>query len=65
MPLPGTARTFRHRFVQSMAQWAIAIVLAPTLAPGAHAQTTDWPTRAVTMVIGFAAGGKVTCWPVS
>jgi tripartite-type tricarboxylate transporter receptor subunit TctC len=58
MALPGTARTFRHRFVQRMAQWAIAIVLAPTLAPGAHAQTADWPTRAVTMVIGFAAGGN-------
>jgi tripartite-type tricarboxylate transporter receptor subunit TctC len=35
------------------------LALSPALAPSAaHAQATDWPSRTVTTVIGFAAGGN-------
>jgi tripartite-type tricarboxylate transporter receptor subunit TctC len=57
MPLFGTMATFQWLFAAG-ARWCAAgiLVFATTLA--ASAQSVDWPTRAVTMVIGFAAGGN-------
>jgi tripartite-type tricarboxylate transporter receptor subunit TctC len=52
----------------SMGSWRSAcrrVMLAPALAvaalfvpASAHAQATDWPTRSVTVVVGYAAGGN-------
>jgi tripartite-type tricarboxylate transporter receptor subunit TctC len=37
----------------------VALALTALLAPAsAHAQATDWPTRPVTVVLGYAAGGN-------
>jgi tripartite-type tricarboxylate transporter receptor subunit TctC len=37
----------------------VALALAALIAPTAlHAQTTDWPTKTVTVVVPFAAGGN-------
>lgn len=57
MPLLGTAaRIIRPLILGGTARWALVAALASTSA--AYAQTTDWPTRTVTTVIGFAAGGN-------
>ena len=41
--------------VSAAATLAVAALLAPACA---HAQATDWPARAVTVVLGYAAGGN-------
>ena len=38
---------------------AIALLLVAGVLASASAQTTDWPTRAVTMVVPFPPGGPV------
>src|SRR4051812_10336902 len=59
MLLLGTvARTSRYPNAQRMVRWAFVTILATTSAPAVNAQSADWPIRAVTMVIGFAAGGN-------
>src|ERR1700754_2670880 len=34
------------------------IVFSPAFSPSLHAQGTDWPTKTVTVVVPFAAGGN-------
>ena len=52
-------RPVHERFGFSMASLALAGMMATglTLHP-AQAQTTDWPTRPITLVVPFAAGGS-------
>lgn len=59
MPLLGpVAKTFRHPVTEAIARSCLATILVGAATSAAGAQATDWPTRSVTMVIGFAAGGN-------
>jgi tripartite-type tricarboxylate transporter receptor subunit TctC len=50
---------FPWRSARKCGGLALALAAAGWFAPAsAHAQATDWPTRSVTVVVGYAAGGN-------
>ena len=54
---PRSTLRARTRHVRGV-RW-VTLAMAALLAPAcAHAQATDWPARAVTVVVGYAAGGN-------
>jgi tripartite-type tricarboxylate transporter receptor subunit TctC len=60
MPMPAViARSYKQSsFVRQLPVFGALVLSAALLPSGVRAQTTDWPSRPVTTVIGFAAGGN-------
>ena len=46
------------RFIPGAAAVLVGLLMAASAPPPAQAQDSDWPTRPITMVVPFSAGGS-------